>query len=319
MHLKSRSWPAARVLGALALILAALAILAGDASRAAISSGERRKGERDVLGDRLWDDGRAEVSLYVGTTRRYGQNRPTRARVIVVKEDLLRSSLVKSEKGPIPGRTVTAIKQIFVADFRTGTYDYHQNASVFFERESGAVLKEAMSHTEQCGITYVRVAPERGSWLHEAHSYWEGEADREVPLRWPTSTATDRLFWDGLPVSLRKWVANERAPMARKGWMLPSQISGHAPLSATKPSPVAIRMSDGGTLRVPAGRFASRRFEIVAPWGTDVLWFDQAFPHVLLKMQTAAGRTLELERTMRLDYWNRNANGDERLLPEAAR
>ena len=270
------------------------------------------------LADRLWDDGKAEVSLYTGTTLRYGESRPTEARMIVVKEDLLRSTLVKSERGPVPGETVTAIKLLFTADFQTGTYDYHQTASVFFERESGQVLKEAMSHTEQCGITYVRVAPRQGRWVHEAHSYWEGEADREVPLRWPAST-TERLFWDGLPVSLRAWVANDRPPAARKAWVLPTQVSGRSPLSSTRPVPVAFRMVAGGMLQVPAGRFDSRRVELVGPWGTDVFWFDEAFPHVLLKMQTAAGRRLELGRTLRLDYWKRHANGDERLLSGSGR
>jgi hypothetical protein len=52
-------------------------------------------------------------------------------------------------------------------------------ASVFFERSSLDVLKENMSHTEACGITTVRVGPKAGRWMHEAHSYWDGEADRD--------------------------------------------------------------------------------------------------------------------------------------------
>src|SRR5439155_4271068 len=38
----------------------------------------------------LWDDGRSEFSQYEGTTRRYGETRPTRARIVIVKEDMLR-------------------------------------------------------------------------------------------------------------------------------------------------------------------------------------------------------------------------------------
>jgi hypothetical protein len=261
----------------------------------------------------LWDDGRAEFSIYVGTTERYGQTRPTEARLIVVKEDLLRESLVKSDAGPIPGRTVEAIKLIMVADFQTGTYTYHQMASVFFDRATERVLKETMSHTEACGITFVRVGPKGGRLVHEAHSYWDGEADRETPLVWPED-GRERLYWDGLPVSLRRWVAGGHAPFEVKAWLLPTQVSGRAPLENARPVEALIRMSDGGTLVLPAGRFKTRKFSVTSAAGTDLLWFDEAFPHPLVRLVTAAGRKIELKRTLRLDYWNHHMNGDEAIL-----
>jgi hypothetical protein len=267
----------------------------------------------NVLTDPLWDDGRAEYSIYRGTTLRYGQLRSTEARLIVVKEDLLRDALVKSERGPLQGRTVEAVKMNFIADFRTGTYDYHQMASVFFERASMEVLKENMSHTEGCGITTVRVGPERGRWMHHAHSYWEGEADRAVPFAWP-DTRRPHLFWDALPVSLRRWVADD-GPAERMVWLLPSQVSGHAPLAATRPVSAAVRTADGGMLETPGGRFPTRRFDVITPAGTDTLWFDTRFPHVLVRLRTAAGRRLDLAGTRRLDYWNHHMNGDEKQLP----
>ena len=71
--------------------------------------------------DPIWDDGKAEFSTYHGTTERYGKTRATEARIIVVKEDLVRSTLVKSDAGPLPGRTLEALKMNFIADFPTGT------------------------------------------------------------------------------------------------------------------------------------------------------------------------------------------------------
>src|SRR5437879_1214370 len=108
----------------------------------------------NIFASPLWDDGKAEFSVYSGVTNRYGQERATDAHLVVVKEDLLRQSLVKSDAGPLPGRTVTAIKLNFIADFPTGTYTYHQMATVMFERATFDVLKETMSHTEGCGITF---------------------------------------------------------------------------------------------------------------------------------------------------------------------
>src|SRR5437867_2204670 len=191
----------------------------------------------------LWDDGKAEFSLYQGTTERYGETRPTEARIIVVKEDLVRSTLVKSDGGPIPGKTVEVLKLNFLADFQTGSYTYHQMATVMFARATLDVLKEAISSTESCGITFVRIGPKSGRLVHETHSYWDGEADREVPLSWPQGA---RLYWDALPVSLRQWVAGGKSPFEKKAWLLPSQIANRLPIENTRPVEAAIRMSDGG-------------------------------------------------------------------------
>ena len=258
----------------------------------------------------LWDDGKSEFSQYEGTTRRYGEPRPTRARIVIVKEDMLRSARVKSERGPVPGKTVEVLKVVFVAEFPTGSYFYRQAATTFLERKSLELLKESMSNFDGCGITYVRVGPKQGRMVHEAHSYWEGEADREVPLVWPWGGSA-HVFWDALPLWLRGQIEGGGASNV---FLLPSQIAGRSPIEATKPVPATIRWSDAGTITVPAGRFAAKLAQVVTPGGTDGFWFDAAFPHVLLKMETAAGRSLALRKTQRLDYWNHHAVGDEKLI-----
>jgi len=258
----------------------------------------------------LWDDGRAEFSQYEGTTERYGQVRPSRARIVVVKEDLLRASLVKSDRGPIPGQTVEVLKLVFAAEFTTGSYFYRQYATTFLERRGLGVLKEVMSHFDHCGITYVRVGPKHGRTVHEAHSYWEGEADREVPLVWPAGREP-RVYWDALPLWLRDQMARGGAPRVL---LLPSQVGGRSPIEGTRPEAATVRWSDAGTVVVPAGRFPAKAAEVASRGGTDRFWFDASFPHVLLKMETASGRKLALTKTQRLDYWNHHALGDEKLL-----
>jgi hypothetical protein len=264
--------------------------------------------------DPRWDDGKAEISTYVGTTERYGETRPTTARVILVKEDLVRPTLVKSDAGPVPNKTVEVLKQIFVADFPTGTYDYHQTASLFFARATLELLKEAMSHTESCGITFVRIGPDGGRLMHEAHSYWDGEADRRVPILWPTPRHP-HILWDALPVWLRSLPRGDQRG-AMTVWLLPSQISGRSPLANTRPVAATIRMASNGpeTVRVPFGRIPAFRYTVETSAGRDTFWLAAAAPHPLVRMATAAGRRLELRKTQRLDYWNHHGVGDERLL-----
>lgn len=292
----------------------ALAILGGAILALAIAPrpGSARAGPvtENVLKLPLWDDGKAEFAIYSGTTERYGESRPTGMHLIVVKEDVVGATLVKSDAGPIPGRTREAVKLNIVADFPTGTYTYHQMATLLFDRADMSVLKETMSHTEGCGITFVRIGPKQGRWVHEAHSYWDGEADRETPLVWPPG---ERVFADALPVWLRRFCAHP-APFALPIQLLPSQIMGRSPIANTRPISATVRLAERETLVVPAGRFDAVRFEVVAAGSTDRYWFDTKPPYVLLRVETAAGRKLQLEKLMRLDYWNHHAVGDEKLL-----
>lgn len=271
---------------------------------------EAGAGPQALAANPLWDDGRAELSQYEGTTKRYGETRPTRARIVIVKEDMLRDTWVKSEEGPIAGKTLEVLKVVFVAEFPTGSYFYRQVATTFLERRGLDMVKESMSHFDGCGITYVRVGPKAGRTVHEAHSYWEGEADREVPLEWPAGSAP-HVYWDALPLWLRGQIGGGASS---KVLLLPSQVGGRSPIEATRPVEASIRWSDAGTVEVPAGRFAARLAEVETPGGTDRFWFDAAFPHVLLKLETAAGRSLALRKTQRLDYWKHHALGDEKLI-----
>ncbi len=262
--------------------------------------------------DRVWDDGQAEVATYSGTTLRYGTERSTDTKFYLVKEDLLEATLVKSDSGAVQGRTVEALKLNEVIDYPTGTYAYHQMASVFARRSDLELLKETMSSTEGCGITFVRVGPKGGRLVHTAHSYREGEADREVAIE----TTHAPLWWaDALPLTLRG-LAGETKPFERRVWLLPSQLDSRSPLERTRPVEAIVRLVETVPLSVPDGAYAARHFTVTTEHGTDLYWFDVEGAHVMLKMETADGRKLELVNVVRLAYWEHTAPGEERLLLE---
>ena len=268
----------------------------------------------NVLASARWDDGRAEYSTYSGVTPQGGQERRTTASLIVVKEDLLRASLVKSDSGSIPGRTVTAIKCNFISDFSAGTYGEHDMATVMLERSSGRAIKETASHTDGCGITFVRVGPVNGTMTQQAHSYWQGEADRETRIEIP---AAGLVFEDALPVWLRRWAGSGGFPAELEVWMLPGQLGARAPIAAARPVRAVIRRAAGDTLVTPAGRFPTVRFSIQSPDGHSRYWLAAADPHLLVRVERPSGAWLELHHSVRIDYWNHTRNGDERLVGEA--
>ena len=260
----------------------------------------------DPFADAVWDDGRAEIAVYRGTMPRYGTPRPARARIIVVKEDLDVAQRVKSDGPPAAGRTRPVLKMNTILDFPTGTYDYHQMSSVFVDRESGALEKLAMSSTEGCGITYVEVLPRDAAWRHVSHSYWDGEADRELTLALRTERPT--LAADALPLLLRRYDLARAATFPAD--LLPTQLSSRVAAPALVPATIEIagRPDAHGlpvTVRSVDARGAPR---------VDRYWFDPASPHGLVRLERADGLVLERAKALRLAYWEKTAPGDEKLL-----
>jgi hypothetical protein len=298
--------PAWRVLlpAALFLVRAAAAYavtIAGHASAAP------RFAVRDLLADRLWDDGQAEFSVYEGTITRYGASRALAARIIVVKEDMDLAQRVKSDAGPVAGKTRTVIKQNYLHDFTTGSYDYHQMTSTFLDRGTGRLEKLAMSSTEGCGITFVELLPQARGWRHVSHSYWDGEADRDrmlVPGAGRTIVAADAL-----PLWLRR-LDLSRAQSFEVD-LLPSQLAGRVRAAAFVPATIeAVGRPDRHGLPVRV-RFTGAGGKV----RTDRYWFDRSWPHTLVRFEGGDDPTvLERVKTMRLAYWQKNAPGDERLL-----
>jgi len=264
---------------------------------------------RDLLGDALWDDGRAEYSTYRGTMPRYGKPRPLSARIIIVKEDMDIATRVKVDGAPVAGRTRSVIKLNYVQDFPTGTYAYHQMSSTFFNRSTGLLEKLAMSSTEGCGITYVEVLPAASVWRHVSHSYWAGEGDRDLSL--PTRSDRPTLAWDGLALWLRRLDLARAQSFAVD--LLPGQVSGRVRATALVPATIEVtgQVDDRGwpvTVRVTAVPAGDQ------PESVDRYWFEAAWPHGLVRLERADGAVLERAKTTRLAYWNETDPGDEALV-----
>ena len=257
----------------------------------------------DFLRDTVWDDGQAEFSVYDGVTRLAGLERRFTAKMIVVKEDFVRDLLVKSDEGPIAGKTFEVIKLNYVRDVPTGMYDYHQMVSVYFDRRDFHPVKCAASSMESCGLTYVIAKPERRRLRHTSHSYWDGEADRVLDLNWPPGTA----FYDALPLWLRGF--DLQTPARRQWRFLPSQLKNRV----GTPEVEFATLDFAGPDASQDGRLLVRMTHRA---GEDRLWFESVAPHVLWRWEKASGTVLALRNTQRIAYWERTAPEDAALLGE---
>jgi len=83
--------------------------------------------------DPLWDDGRAEVSIYEAVEVRYAQPRTGQVVQILVKEDHLPGTWVKADD-PSRAGLVPVLKFNWIFKVPTGVYSYEQMLSAFLRR-----------------------------------------------------------------------------------------------------------------------------------------------------------------------------------------
>jgi hypothetical protein len=253
--------------------------------------------------DAIWDDGKAEFCAYEVTWARYGHTYPGRALLVLVKEPWAPEEDVKADS-PRPGG-FDVLKLNHVRDVPTGIYTYHQMASVFVRRDTGALQKIAASSTEACGVSTAEMT--RG--VLQTHSYFDGQADRSQP--WPVGLFPE----DGLPATLRDYV--DGTPVPANLTVFPSLLMGRFGNLA----PVTYRLGrrEAGSVTVPAGSFAAVeiRLEQENHWLSYV--FDASSPHRLLRFQRDDGTEYRLAKSERLVYWQMHDPGGEAWLPATTR
>ena len=241
----------------------------------------------------LWDDGKAEFCAYEVTWARYGHHFDGRALLILVKEPWAPDLDVKADTPRQDGFDV--LKLNHVRDVPTGIYTYHQMASVFTRRDSGALQKIAATSSEACGVSTAEMV---GGRL-ETRSYFDGQGDRSTP--YPEGALPE----DGLPASLRDYVAGQ-APATLQ--VFPSLLAGR--FADLKPVPYRVQkrqVADGIEIRLTSG--------------SSILTytFEKEAPHLLLRFEREDGTVYRMAKCERLAYWEMHGPGDEAWLPAKVR
>lgn len=245
------------------------------------------------LNHSLWDDGKAEVSIYDAKRPHYGQLYASKVEHFLVKENFSLKELVKSDDFQ-SDKVVAVLKLNQVISTPTGTYDYQQMHSGFWKRETGALLKFAVSHHEACGATYKQGKRDGNQFSIRGHTYWQGESKihTDIPL------TSDIWFYDELPLRARLLIADQ-IPAPDKLQLVPSTI--HSKAGSFQPVEAQLTINNSTVTLKHSG-------------GCDILKFDPEWPHVLQSWQQSDGGSLILRKTLRLDYWNHHSPGDEHLV-----
>ncbi|MGH9362631.1 MAG: hypothetical protein ACRD2T_12015, partial [Thermoanaerobaculia bacterium] len=247
----------------------------------------------------LWDDGRAEFCAYEVTWARYGHHYPGRALLILVKESWAPDLEVKADDPRRDGFDVLKLNHL--RDVPTGVYTYHQMASVYLRRDSGALRKLAATSSEACGVSTAEVV--RGRL--DTHSYFDGQGDRSQP--YPAGA----LPQDGLPAQLRDYVAG---PAPATLTVFPSLMFGR--FADLRPVTYELARREVGEVEVPAGKVAGVELRLASGDRFLAYTFEQAPPHRLLRFADHQGTTYRLAKCERIPYWEMHDPGGEAWLPE---
>ncbi len=252
--------------------------------------------DRLLRDETLWGDGRAELSVYDATERRYGLARETTVQHILVRESFSATAQVKADDWRAPGAyPVIKLNQIITVP--TGTYRYDQGHSAFWRADTGGLLKFALTSNDSCGLTYKQGNFDGARWRYRAFTYWEGMEETDTRSAPPP----DALFYDELPFKLRRhdWARATRftAPL------MAGIVNSKADALAWSPATFTITpTAEAHVVTVEHAR------------GRDRFEFAPASPHLLRRWERWDDTALTLRHSVRLPYWELNRPGDERLL-----
>ena len=127
-----------------------------------------------------WFSEKAEITSFKLMQERYGEIREGTAVTIFVSEAFLPNEQVKANNSSKENISVLKLNQM--KNFNTGIYPYSIMTSTFSPIVNNEhALKVSNSVQEWCGQVYMQLN-NRKNFEIESHSYFEGEADREISL-----------------------------------------------------------------------------------------------------------------------------------------
>jgi len=236
------------------------------------------QGEFGWLNSDSWNDGAAVVSVFRGKLRWYGELRDAEVRHYVVREYMNPTELTKVDA--VTDASIPVLKANILISFTTGTYEYRQMCSLFFDRRTGELVKAVGSSQEGCGASFQRW--DRNSNELRYDTYWAGEAAGARSLK----KGSRSFFPEELAV-----LAGLLAPQDIE--ILPSLVTS----SVRKKTATNARLTrEKNVTRIGDHEFRYDADGFLESW------------------KQGPGEEFQRVSKKRLYYWKHTGNGDERLL-----
>jgi len=242
-----------------------------------------------------WNDGKAEFDIYDAQIVRYGQPRQTEVLHILVREPFDLRQLVKSDDWQRRG-VIPVLKMNQILHIPTGLYVYQQMHSNFWRADNARLAKFSLTSNDSCGNTFKEGKRGGEVFTWQWHTYWDGMADGSERVTLPPNG----FFYDELPLRVRTIdFSKPNGDFDIK--LAPTIINSRKDKLVWKPAHVHFESTERA-IYVTVQHDA----------GTDRFMLDGAFPFLLRTWQAADGSRLVLKRSLKVDYWNYNKNGDRK-------
>lgn len=260
-----------------------------------------------------WFSGVAEVSSYELQQARYGQLHEGHASLIFVTENFRPEKQVKDENNDDGG--IPVLKLNFVKKFTTGIYPYSMMMSVFTpttqRKQYPRSLKISVSEQDWCGHMYSQLNYRKKGYKLTGHSYFESEADYQKKLG-------DFLAEDELWTLLRM---DPQALPTGQFQMVPNQLYCRLLHKHNKATQVKAQKTsttwEGQQLQAYTVEYPEFERELTIYYQKDfphrIEGWEETYPSLPVngkgKLTTKAVR----KKTLRSDYWSKNAKKDAKL------
>jgi len=242
-----------------------------------------------------WNDGKAEFDIYDAQIVRYGQPRQTEVLHILVREPFDLRQLVKSDDWQRRG-VIPVLKMNQILHIPTGLYVYQQMHSNFWRADNARLAKFSLTSNDSCGNTFKEGKRGGEVFTWQWHTYWDGMADGSERVTLPPNG----FFYDELPLRVRTIdFSKPNGDFDIK--LAPTIINSRKDKLVWKPAHVHFESTERA-IYVTVQHDA----------GTDRFMLDGAFPFLLRQWDAADGSRLVLKRSLKVDYWNYNKNGDRK-------
>ena len=141
--------------------------------------------DQQLLSQKYWSDGLAEVSKYDLQQNRYDNIHEGHLIQVFVSEDFLTDKQVKNELYK-SNKSTKILKRIETRHFTTGIYDYNMFSSSFTPFDTKKFpksLKVTSTSQEWCGTTFTQLNLTKKGYQHTINSYFETEGDNQSIIK----------------------------------------------------------------------------------------------------------------------------------------
>lgn len=260
-----------------------------------------------------WYQGKAEVASYNLTQARYGEIHPGKAVLVFVTEPFSPSKHVKVDNPSNHKDVVSVLKLNYTRKFNTGIYPYSLMTSSFTPvdgKSQVTPLKVSFSGQEWCGHAYSQLELSGKKYDYTSHSYFESEAHE-------TSQIEAVISEDGIFNQIR---INPNTLPTGTIKIIPAL--SHARLMHKE-----MKTYDAKASIENNGKTTRYQLEYINLDRSMVIDFNTEFPYQIIEWTEsyasgwgASAKKLTtkatLDKTLFIDYWNKNSLSDSDLRKE---